>query len=288
MKADAAAGAVWMFGAVAAFSIMDATAKFLTVAVPLPQLIFVKSVVQLLFVAPAAVRHGGLKISPAGPHLARGILGVMAASLYFTALGRISLAEANAIHYTSPLLMTAIAWLFGERPALRMLIPLALGFVGTTVVFGLRWSSGISGLLLAFAGTACYSIGVAMLRPLSRSSSASDLLASFSVVATVLSGILLPWFWRTLDISQWILMLVLGALGAVGHLLMARAVALAPVAVVASLEYSSMIWALMFGALVFGDNPKAGVLAGAALIATGSLLAIRTPLTDKSLTGHEG
>jgi drug/metabolite transporter (DMT)-like permease len=76
----------------------------------------------------------------------------------------------------------------------------------------------------------------------------------------------LPFEWRTPTLKEWGLLLGIGLMSGVGQILMTEAYRLAPTAVIAPFDYTSMIWALVLGYALFGDFPEPVVLAGAAVV----------------------
>ena len=81
--------------------------------------------------------------------------------------------------------------------------------------------------------------------------------------------------WQQPSPADWDVLTLLGTLGVLGHLLMARAYAKAQAARLAPLEYTALLWASLFGFAFFGEVPTPTTLAGAALIIGGAVVASR-------------
>jgi drug/metabolite transporter (DMT)-like permease len=77
---------------------------------------------------------------------------------------------------------------------------------------------------------------------------------------------MVPWFWSWPSAFDWLLLIASGLAGALGHLCLIRALRLAPASVVAPFSYSSLIWATLFGFVIWNDWPDFWTWTGAALI----------------------
>ena len=96
-----------------------------------------------------------------------------------------------------------------------------------------------------------------------------DPLTSLLFTATagaVVTSLIVPWFWSWPTAFDWLLLIGSGLAGAIGHLCLIRALRLAPASVVAPFSYSSLVWATLFGFVIWGDWPNLWTWLGAALI----------------------
>ena len=131
------------------------------------------------------------------------------------------------------------------------------------------WESGFAGagagvlfLLAAALLNANYQIATRKVRtdePL------TSLLYTASAGAIVTSA-MVPWFWTWPDPFSWVLLIGSGLAGGIGHYCLIKAMTAAPASVVAPFGYSSLVWAAMFGLVIWGDWPDLWTWAGAALI----------------------
>jgi drug/metabolite transporter (DMT)-like permease len=181
----------------------------------------------------------------------------------------VPLAMGTTIMFMSPILVTLLSIvILGEHVGIRRWMGIAVGFVGALVVMQI-WNIGTHGLnqgtllLLAAALTnASYQIATRKLR-------ADDPLTSLLFTAAagaVASSALLPWHWSMPDFNGWCLLIASGIAGCAGHLCLIRAFQAAPASVVAPFSYSSLIWATLFGFVIWNDLPSTTTLMGAALI----------------------
>jgi drug/metabolite transporter (DMT)-like permease len=100
-----------------------------------------------------------------------------------------------------------------------------------------------------------------------------------SLAACALTAVAQPFVWQPAPLSDVPWMLLLGALGALGHCLLVLAFARAPASVLAPMSYTQLVWAGLAGVVVFGDWPDGWTLLGAAVIAVGGVL---VALPDRS------
>src|SRR5690606_28170895 len=94
------------------------------------------------------------------------------------------------------------------------------------------------------------------------------------IAGAAVTLLLLPFVWAPLRPEMWGLLVAIGAMGGAGHYLLVLAFERAPASLLAPFAYTQMIWATLFGMVVFGELPDAGTIAGGAIIAAGGLTVI--------------
>ncbi len=278
-------------------TINDSLIKFLGGNYPLHQLVFCRSFVGIMFSLMILQWEGGfreLKTSTPGLHLARGLLVVVSNMLYFAALAVLPLANAVALFFIAPLLITLFSFVFlGEKVGLFRFGAIVVGFVGVLVMMLASADSEQVGHLpawvyaLPIAAAAAYAAMQVMTRKLGVYSKASALAVYIQAVfLTVSIGfylvagdgrfaegvdnaslIFLLRAWVMPTGNDWWLFLLLGiSSGVVGYTLSA-AYKLGNAATVSSYEYTAMPMAFLVGWLWFGERLEWPVLLGSGLIA---------------------
>ncbi len=280
--------AVWsMLGAIVAFSAVDALMKFLAGGYPVMQLVFFKSLFQLLPVLGAVAR--ARSVSPLRMRrpvfvLLRAATILFATIFWFLGLRQLPLVDAFAIHFTAPILVVVLARLILKEPMPgRAAIALLLGFGGAlaiTVETALDGASGGAhgsplGVLSIGLSVLFYAASLLCIRRMGPDDAGMPSLAYASLLAVLASGLTLPWIWTPMALADLGLVLVAGLLAAAGGLLLGAAFSRAPAATVAPLEYTGMVWAILFGLFLFGEKPDLIVLGGAGLIVIGSWMVSR-------------
>ncbi len=188
------------------------------------------------------------------------------------------LADAHAILAVTPLLVTALSVPFlGEQVGWRRTLAVIFGFVGVLVI--LRPGIGVlqPGAILAVVAAALYAVYNIVTRRISALDSADTTFLLQIVFGAVLLSFVGPFFWVMPALEHWPLVLGQATLGAMGHLCLVRALAIAPAVVVQPFTYTLLLYAVVIGYLLFGDVPDLPTLMGAAIVvAAGVYAAIRT------------
>ncbi|APG90822.1 permease [Sinorhizobium americanum] len=240
---------------------------------------------QLVSVVPLLLAAGGLQaIYPKRlwPNLLRGVLLAAAALLFFVSVKYMPLADAFAIYFVEPFILTCLsALILRERVGWRRWTAIAIGFGGAMIV--IQPSFAVFGLtaLLPMACAflfACYlflnrAVGSAD-SPLAMQTTAG-IGGTFFMVAVIAvgNGMGAVDFEPSLPRSGlgWILVIALGTISGYGHLLVVKAFRLAPLSLLAPFHYFEIVSATALGYLVFGDFPTPsrwlgiGVIVGSGL-----------------------
>lgn len=207
-------------------------------------------------------------------HALRGILGLTSMSLNFSAMILLPMAEATTISFATPVLATMLAALLLSEPTGRYRWgAVALGFVG--VLLAVQPSAVAThgvGPWVALAGallTACVFI---QMRRMSHSENAGAIVFWFSLSTLVPLGIGMVFVAQNHDIAGWSILAGLALCGAVAQLLLTSAVRHASVAAIATMDYTGLIWSILFGYAIFDNMPGPGTWLGAPVIIIAGLI----------------
>jgi drug/metabolite transporter (DMT)-like permease len=274
-------------------------------AYPVAELVFFRSFFALFILVFWLLMRGdfprALKTNWFLGHLVRSFAGVGSMFLMFAAYGLLPLADATAIGYAGPLLVVVFAaLLLGEKVRATRWSAVMLGFSGVIVMLwehlGIGGSGGAHsalGALSAFTAAVLVSIAMIQTRRLTRSEDTGAIVFYFQSTTTivgflmVMAGEVWPsawpgaalvqsqaWIWPAA--ADWAPLIAIGLLGGAGQILMTQSYRFADASIVACFDYSSMIWALILGLVLFGEGPTPIAMVGASIIAAGGLLAIFT------------
>lgn len=277
MTNDLTRGAAFAVAAAAAFATMGALIKLAATELPNPVVVFLRNGFGLLILAPWLLRpglHGLATHRPLG-HLIRVVVGLSAMYCYFYAIPRMHLANAVLLNYSQPLFIPFIAWLWlNERPPARIWPAVAIGFVGVSLILkpdaGLIAPIGLvglgSGLLAATAMVA--------IRRMADTEPTTRIVFYFTTFATLISAGPAAATWQTPSPAGWLLMLAAGGIATLGQLMLTRAYTLAPAAHVGSLIYAAVVFAGVYGWVLWGEAPDALGLLGTVLVVLAGVLVV--------------
>ncbi len=184
------------------------------------------------------------------------------------------LADSYAVGYAAPLLMILLAVpMLGERLTRRRVIATLIGFAGMLVMLRPGGDLWTPVTLLLLTGVFGMAISRNLTRVLATTETPECLTFWLLAFHLPVGALLLTFGFKVpgIDTTVVLAMLVLGASNGVAHWLHARAAALAPMGALAPYEYTGMIWAVLFGYLVFSQVPSWSTIGGAALVAAGGL-----------------
>ena len=279
-------GVLMMCFAVACFATMNGFVKELRIqGLPLVEIIWGRYFFHTLLVLAIFPRKIPTLLSGSdkGLQLARSILVLLATACMFTAVGLMPLADAVAITFIAPLLITALSVpLLKERVGLRRWVAVFIGFVGMIVI--VRPGGGLFQLaaLLPIGVTVFYALYQIITRMISHRTDPIISVFYTAIVGGVLMSLIVPFFWQTPTLEQWGLLIVVGFLGGLGHWAIIIAYQRAAAPLVAPFAYSELIWAILLGLSLFGDFPDLWTLVGAGIIALSGIYILQRERTTSS------
>ena len=201
----------------------------------------------------------------------------------------LSLADCVAIAFVSPLLVTALSVpLLGEKVGAHRWGAVITGFIGMLII--IRPGLGIAhwAVTLPLTAALLWANFQITTRILSRVDSALTTLF-YTAAGGLLFTTAAVWLtWMTPTITQWLILACLGLLGTLGHYLMIKAFELAPASVLASFNYTSILWSILIGYAVFGDFPDEWTIFGVVIIMSSGLYIIQRERRFKNQVNIEG
>lgn len=273
-------GMAFQMGALLCFVLMDVSIKVSVADLPVPQVIWARFVVHMATVA-LVVRLAGRRIPPVskrpGLQILRSIVLAACNISFSAAIAHVPLAEATSIGFLSPLFTLLLAAVvLKERIGWRAWAAVGLGLVGVLII--LRPGLGVThpAAFLVLGTAALFAVYAILTRHLSQFDDSLTTIFHTGLAATVVTAVAVPFFWVNPDAKGWALLLVIGMLGGFGHYLMILAYTAAPASLLAPFTYVQLLWAALFGWLVFDDRPDLFTWAGAVVIAAGGLLSAVT------------
>lgn len=268
--------------AIAFFSGMDAVMKGLTLAIGTYNAIFWR---MLVGVALSAIVYLGSRLpwpsrATLRIHLTRGAVSTVMAVTFFWGLARVPMAEAIALTFVAPLIALYLAAiLLGEKVGRRAVVASLIGFAGVVVIIGAKAGAGAdrdlwgAASLLVSAGL--YAYNIILMRQQALVAGPVEVAFFQNLIVAALLLPLAPFLAIPPGAEHWPTITFAALLAFVSLLLFAWAYARAEAQKLAPLEYTALVWAALFGFLVFGEEVAWSTLVGACLIISGCVVAAR-------------
>jgi drug/metabolite transporter (DMT)-like permease len=280
-QSDALRAILLMCLGVSMFPFLNTSAKLLTAHFPVSEIIWARFAGHLMVMLAVLLPSRGWPIFQARRptiQIARSFLLLGSTAFFVTAIGRVPLATASAIGFSSPIIVTALSVpLLGESVGPRRWGAVVVGFIGVLIV--IRPGSGLlsPATLLLLGSASCYALYQIATRRGGAHDSAETGIIYAALVGTLVTSAIVPFNFemphRFVDTA---LLVSLGVFGGVGHYFVIQAFRLGPAAVISPFGYLELVGTATLGYLVFGNFPDSWTWAGAGLIvASGVYIAIR-------------
>lgn len=283
-------GIALMCGAVAFFSCLDSTGKYLNHYMDTLQVVwarYLSGFVFAVFLANPSARPALMKTSRPLLQITRSGLLLGATMLNLYALRWLQLDQTTAILFGAPFMVALLSGpLLDEWVGWRRFSAILVGFAGVLVVT----RPGFGGLgrpaLFSVGGMCCYALYIITTRILARTDSSQTTLFYSNLFGAVAMSVIVPFIWTPPD--GWFivgLMVITGAFGSIGHYMLIVAHRLAAPVVLAPFMYMQLVWAIILSYIVFADLPNRWTLAGAAIVVSSGLYLLhRERLVGKAPT----
>ncbi len=264
-------GIIAMIIAVAMFSAMDAAMKALTPYYSPMQIACLRGLFAWPLVLLWLIHTGqGRFLFQArwSLHVLRAILGIIMLSAFVFSLKTLSLADAYAIFFSCPLLITILSvWWLKEKVALRHWVAIGIGLAA--VLYMLKPDAGqflSLGALAALIAAFCYAVSAITVKVLAKSDTSGNMVFWLMTFLIIGAGALAAPVWQPLQSDLWHYFLVIGVTGFIGQVCLTEAFKLAPASVIAPFEYTALLWGMGLDILLWQQWPSASLLIGSAVI----------------------
>jgi drug/metabolite transporter (DMT)-like permease len=271
------------------FAVMSVLVRYVGETVPLGQVVFFRSAFAIIPVIAVYAWRGEIGAAfrtgrPLG-HITRGLIAVVSMFLNFAALARLPLVDAIAISFAAPFITVALAAFVLKEPVrIYRWSAVVAGFVGVVVML---WPYLDVGELVA-AGSTASAVGAAcavaaaftnagatiQTRRLTDSETTASIVFYFSLICALAGLVSLPFAWHAPSAAELTALISIGVIGGLSHIFLTESYRCAPASVVAPFDYVALLWAFLFGYVLFGEIPTRYVYAGAAIVAGSGLFVI--------------
>ncbi len=277
-------GALILFVAAALFSVMIALIKLVGERIHVTQILLVRQIIMVLIVAPTILRHfpQSLKTNKIGLHMLRNLGALVAMLCGFHAVINMPLADATAIGFAKSFFVTVFAiFILHEKVGLRRWAAVGLGFVGVMVMVRPGSATFDPIALYALAGSAAAGMVMVIIRLLSRSDQPVTILTYQAIFIGIVMIIPAYWYWIPPTSYEWGLLVAIGLTSYGGQMLNIHAYKWGEASVLASLDYVRLLYATLFGYLLFSTLPGTYTWIGAIIIVGASIYTVQRERVNK-------
>jgi drug/metabolite transporter (DMT)-like permease len=270
-------GALWMLASAITFTLMTSLIKYLGADYSPALQTFYRQAAGLLVLAPIIVRDpvGAFRTSRPGILLFRSLAGTLGMVLAFWAYQEMPLAEANALSFTRTLWIVPLAiFVLGEKVGPWRLGATLIGFGGVLIMLQPSIANAVGWpAAAALSSAALFAMTITGMKVMTRDHSVTVLMVWSAVLGFVLSIPLAVTEWRWPDPVDLALLAAMGVLGLVTQVCYIKGMALGDAAAMAPIDYTRLVFAILFGLVLFHEVPNLVTMLGA-LVVIGSTLVI--------------
>ena len=267
-----------MLAAVFMFSSMDVAMKMLLESYETFQVVFFRCAMSAPIFVVWMLFTGRQQFRTAYPkgHAVRAVLGLAMLYTVGECFRELQLADAYALFFASPLLVTLLSGpVLGEPAGVARIVAALVGFSGVLIVLNPSGDAWISyGALMGVLSVIFYSFTALLLRRLGNRDGTVTIAFWFTSLIGLAAGLFAIPSWLPVNPDDWLLLVVLGVTGTSGQVLLTMAFRRASVAVVAPFDYTHMIWALIYGYFFWGYLPGTEMWIGSTVLVLSGLFII--------------
>ncbi len=250
--------------------LMDGLAKLLSDRYAVLEIVWARYFFHLLILLPVTLsRYKRRDLIPKQPvlQIVRGGFLLLSTILFFAAIAVMPIADALALVFISPLIVTALSpFVLGETVGPRRWSAVIIGFIGALIIIRPGFTDIGTGTVLAVSAGVIYSFYMVATRKLSGTAPPLITLTYTALLGAVVMSAVVPFFWLRPSLDDLLMMMAMGGIAALGHYFLIKAIELAPVSLLAPFGYAEIIMATLVGYVLFSDFPDTWTWVGIAVI----------------------
>lgn len=268
-------GILFILASGAIFAFTDALAKVLTGEYPPGQILFFRTIFVLISIVVMVRLRGGVasvRIRNWRGQFLRGLMVAGTSLTFIVALKHAPLADLTALLFVAPLILTAAApYFLGETVGWRRRAAVAVGFCGTLLIVRPSGDVPLFALLLGLMVPVLLSASDILTRHLAKTDTANGMMLFSNFMMAAVGVCLLPFGWVTPDWYGLLIFAAAGTLQGVAQYLLIYAFIHGETVVITPFRYVMLVWATLYGYLLFGTIPRTETFIGAAIVITSGL-----------------
>lgn len=268
-------GLLWATGAGFLFVLLNMLMRSMTLQLGPYQTQFLRYLFGLLVMLPLVARSGLPAWRPRSirGQFSRGALHAFGLTLWFLAVSHITLADATAIGFTTPIfIMLGAALVFREPMRWERWAAALIGLAGVLVVVAphLSGSAGLYSLLM-LSTAPIFAASFLFTKALTRYESPGVIIVWQAIAVSLFSLPMALLHWQAPSATQWAIFLLCGLLGSASHYCLTRSYLVADISATQSVKFLDLVWATLLGWMVFGDAPSHYTIAGGLIISASTV-----------------
>jgi drug/metabolite transporter (DMT)-like permease len=268
-------GILLILGSSLVFALADAVAKVLVGSLPPVQVFWMRSVVVLSLTIPFILLRKGpqaFRTARPGWQVTRSLMIVASSMMFLTGLSYLPLADASAINFIWPMLITVFSALFlREQVGIRRALATVVGFAGMLIMLRPGTGAFQPAAIFPIIAATLWALASVMTRSISRDDAAETTMFWSALVAVSASSLVVPFVWQ-MPTGQEVLFAFLIGLGSTfGHGMVIFAYSRTFASTLAPYSYTQLIWAAAAGYVIFGTLPDRWIVAGTIIIAASGI-----------------
>jgi len=271
-------GSIMILAAAGGFSIMVLLVKIVGQRLHVTEILLVRQVVMTLIIMPSILNHfpGCLKTGRLDLQLLRVVFALIAMLCGFTAIINMPLADAVAIGFAKSFFVTIFAiWILKEVVGFRRWAAVGVGFIGVILMMRPGMEGFDPNSVLALIGAASAGLVMVIIRKLSQTDRPVTTLAYQAVLVGIIVTIPAIYYWQAPTPAEWGLMIAIGLVSYAAQMMNIYAYTWGEASVLASLDYVRLLYAAVFGWLVFNTLPGPYTWVGALVIIVASIYTVQ-------------
>ncbi len=256
--------------------------KTISSEVPIEQIVFIRNLIGLCILIPWMLRKGisRLHTKHIGLHISRSLVGLMAMVCLFYSWGHLPLAHASLMKQTSPIFIPIFAFFWiKESIGWKTIVAIIIGFLGVVLVINPGAGELNVVILIGLIGAMLAGLAKVIIRKMTATETPERIVFYFALIGTILSAMPAMFAWVSLSWVQMGSLVAIATFSTIAQLSLSKAYGHAPAGQLGPYTYTSVVFAALFGWLIWNEILDYRTLAGILVIVLAGILA----MTDKRI-----
>ncbi len=260
---------IWMSVSAITYVISIAIGRYLAPDIEVFQIAFLRNAFAILFMMPwlMGVGIGAMRTNQIGKHILRGFMSSTNVTLLFAAVALIPIADMSAINFLQPVIGAALAGFFlGEVANRRRWLAIGMGFIGAVLVVRPGFAEFNLGIAYALGSAVAGALVSIMIKTLVRTDPPDTIAAWLFVTQSLILLVPTILVWHMPTAEQWGLFVFIGFTSVILQRTYNRGIQAADISIAMPFNFTRLVWASLFGWIVFAEFPDMWTWIGGTVI----------------------